>query len=157
MARQIKHHAAESEITVFYMDVQNFGKGFNEFYSACQNKMKFVRSRPYEFAVGPNGTVKVKYAHEGQPPPDKGTVMEDEFDLVILSVGIRPQEGTTDLAGKLGIPTDEHGFLGIKGASAFPDLQREGVYVIGTSESPKDIAGCIGQAEAVSALLIAGS
>jgi len=152
MARQIKHRAADSEITVFHMDIQNFGKGFNEFYKTAQDKMRFIRSRPFEMLAGENGAVKVKYTPDGAT--DKGAVLTEDFDLVILSVGIRPQAGAAALAETLGIPTDLNGFFGIKGASALPDLQKEGLYVAGTSESPKDIAATIAQAEAVSVTLM---
>ena len=52
IARLMKHQAEESGITIFYMDIQKFGKGFNEFYSDCKDKMKFIRSRPYQLKPG---------------------------------------------------------------------------------------------------------
>lgn len=154
IGRQLKYHADESEITVFYMDIQNFGKGFDAFYNDCKSKMTFVRSRPYEIRTGANETVRVKYAPEGGQKQGRTGVCEDEFDLVILSVGIRPPADSGSMADKLGVPLDEQGFFGLKGASDLPDLQREAIFVIGASESPKDIAGSIAQAEAVSAVII---
>ncbi len=166
MARLIKHQSAEAEITVFHMDIQKFGKGFDEFYGQCKDEMRFVRSRPYELNQGPHGSVLVKYTVDGQVPPSKpaapratpgGGVREEEFDLVVLSVGIRPPAGAALLADKLNIPIDEQGFFGLKNADAQPDLQRRGIYVAGASESPKDIAGSIAQAQAVSAMILAAA
>lgn len=149
IARKIKHEAADSTVTVFYMDIQKFGKGFDGFYNDCKDTMRFVRSRPYELAAADGAAVRVTYASD-----DTG-VCEEEFDLVILSVGIRPPADAADLADKLGVPLDEQGFFGLKGAGGLPDLQKEGIFVAGACESPKDIAGSIVQAEAVSAMVLA--
>lgn len=152
MARKMKHQSAESEITIFYMDIQRFGKGFDEFYRECRDRMRFVRSRPYEMDAGPDGSVLVTYT------PEAGAgerVAREAFDLVVLAVGIRPAADTTALAGRLGIAVDPQGFLGLKGAAPLPDLQKPSVYVVGACEAPKDIEGCLAQAEAVSAAILA--
>jgi len=154
IGRRIKHQAEESDITVFYMDIQNFGKGFDDFYSECKNKMRFVRSRPYEMKAGEDGTVLVKFTPEVGKDDAVQSACEEGFDLVVLSVGIRPPSDALRLADKLGVAVDERGFFGLK-CGALSDLQKEGIYVAGTSESPKDIAGCIAQAEAVSAAVLA--
>ena len=155
MARQMKYHSGNPDITIFYMDIQNFGKGFNAFYSNCKSNMNFVRARPCEIKAGKNGMVLIRYAPENSGSQDKTCVCESEFDLVVLSVGMRPPADSRALADILGVPLDEHGFFGLKGASDFPDLQKRGIFAIGASESPKDIAGCIAQAKSVSAEVIA--
>lgn len=149
MARRILHHSAGAEVTIFYMDIQNFGKAFNQFYAECQRNIAFVRSRPYEINQSAGDTVRVKYAVGSGA--DKRAVSEREFDLVVLAAGMRPAPEARKLADKLRIPLDPQGFFGLKGASALPDLQREGIYVAGANEAPKDIAGCIAQAGAVCA------
>jgi len=156
MAQQLKHQADDSNITIFYMDIQNFGKGFNEFYEKCKDSMRFVRSRPYELRAGDNGAVRVLYTPEAVAAGSPGCVEEEEFDLVVLSVGMRPGADTEALANMCGVATDEHGFFGLKTGSALPDMQRDGIYVVGAGESPKDIAGCIAQAAAVSAMVLSG-
>ena len=153
MGRLLKYQSKESQITLFYMDIQNFGKGFDSFYKECKNDMKFICSRPYEITNGENDSVRIKYASENNGNSDSG-VCEEEFDLVVLSVGIRPPADAWSLADTLSIAVDQQGFFGLKNVMGLPDLQREGIYVVGASESPKDIAGCIAQAEAVSALVL---
>ena len=154
MARQLKYQAEDAEITVFYMDVQNFGKGFNQFYSECRSVMRFVRSRPYEIRASADGAVRVKYTPDSGVAEGDGCVCEEEFDLLILAVGIRPPRDARALADKLGVALDDQGFFGLKGVAALPDLQRSGVFVAGAGESPKDMAGCIAQADAVSARIL---
>lgn len=148
-ARRILHHSAGAELTIFYMDIQNFGKAFSQFYAECRQNITFVRSRPYEINQAKDNAVRVKYAVGSGA--DGHAVSEQEFDLVVLAVGMRPAPEARALADKLRIPLDPQGFFGLKSASALPDLQHEGIYVAGANEAPKDIAGCIAQAEAVCA------
>jgi heterodisulfide reductase subunit A len=116
--------------------------------------MTFIRSRPYEIRQGQDGTVRVKFSPEILGPEAGTQVCEQEFDLVILAVGIRPRPDATRLAESLLVPVDEQGFFGLKGASALPALQREGIFVAGACESPKDIQSCMAQAEVVSAAVV---
>ena len=153
-AQRIKHQAKDAAVTIFYMDIQNFGKGFDAFYGQCTDKMRLVRSRPYELSPAADGAVRVKYAAEGTGAKAAKSVCEEDFDLVVLSVGIRPGADNLRLAEQLGVAADESGFLGLKGASCLLDMQREGIYAVGTCESPKDIAGTMAQAEAVSVELL---
>jgi len=155
IGQRIVHEASDSDVTVFYMDIQNFGKGFHEFYGRCRDKMRFIRSRPYELLAGENDSVRVKYTPEAGGKSDARSVCEETFDLVVLSIGMRPPADAGELAGKLGIALDRHGFFGLKGACALPRLQKEGIYVAGAGESPKDIAACIAQAEAVGSRILA--
>lgn len=150
MAQLIKHQNNETGVTVFYMDIQKFGMGFDEFYSKCKENMTFIRSRPYEIKQNKDGTLDVKFARKGT----ESQVCEQQFDLVVLSVGIRPGKDTAELAETLLVPTDEYGFLGFKSASSLPDLQQDGIFAAGACESPKDIRTCMAQAEAVSAAVI---
>jgi heterodisulfide reductase subunit A len=142
------------EVTVFYMDIQNFGKGFNEFHRKCQDTMKFVRSRPYEIRESSDGNVKVRYTPQSASDAGETQVSEEEFELVVLAVGIRPNLDSLELAESLMVPVDEQGFLGFKAALPLPQMQREGIFAVGACEGPKDIQSCMAQAEAVSAQIL---
>lgn len=155
IAQLAKYLDQDTEVTIFHMDIQNFGKGFDEFYHKCKDGMTFVRSRPYEVKPGQDGSVRVKYAPQTLPQEADSQVCEEDFDLVVLAVGIRPAPDAGQLAAKLLIPVDEQGFFGFKTAAALPALQREGIFVAGACESPKDIQSCMRQAEAVSTMILA--
>lgn len=150
----LKYKADEAEITVFYMDIQNFGKDFNKFYGQCKDKMRFVRSRPYEIKGGPEDSVCVKYTPQSGLSSEGTGVCQEEFDLVVLSIGMRPGRDNRKVADSLLVPLDENGFFGLKNASALAELNRKNVYVAGACEGPKDIAGSIAQAKAVCAAII---
>jgi len=151
MAQLIKHESEDAEVTVFYMDIQNFGKGFNEFYNKCKDNMNFIRCRPYEVKQGQNDNIRIRYTPPSPPEEADSQICEQEFDMVVLAVGIRPMPDAAKLAETLMVPVDEQGFFGFKGASCLPSLQREGIFAAGACESPKDIESCIRQAAAVSA------
>jgi len=154
MAQLMQYQNEDAEITVFYMDIQKFGKGFDDFYNKCKERMTFIRSRPYEIKQGSNGTLCVRFAPQFSEERADTQVRKQEFDLVVLAVGIRPMPDATKLAEALLVPVDEQGFFGFKNASPLPALQQDGIFVVGACESPKDIKSCMAQAEAVSAELI---
>ena len=148
-ARKLKHANPDAAITIFYMDLQNFGKNFTAFYREGMKGVKFIRARPSEVAASASGNVLIKYEER-----DKGVVQQEEYDLVVLSIGMRPAEDFPFLADRLRIPLDEYGFFGLKQAAGLADTQKNNIFVIGACEAPKDIASSIGQAAAVCAEII---
>jgi len=154
IAKLIKHQNDNSAITVFYMDIQSFGKQFDEFYHQCRDKMTFVRSRPYEIAEGTDSAVRIRYVSDPYVSGQKSRVLEEEFDLAILAVGICPTDDARELADKLRVAVDDQGFFGYKGGVGPADLRRKHIFAAGACESPKDIASSIAQAEAVSAAIL---
>lgn len=149
-ARKIKHANPDSQITFFYMDLQNFGKNFTAFYREGMKDIKFIRARPAEILRDSSGNALIKYEDQ-----EKGAVRQDEYDLVVLSIGMRPPDDSPLVADRLGVASDEYGFFGIKKAKGLSDAQRKNIFVIGACEAPKDIAASIGQAEAACAEIIA--
>jgi len=149
MARRMQHDVPETAVTVFYMDIQNFGKDFQSFFEACQKTMTFIRARPVDIMAGSEGAVSIVYEEQ-----EKGAVTKAEFDLVVLSIGIRPSPSARRLADSLRLAVDEYGFLGIKGVAGLPQSHRENVFIVGTCGNPQDIAATIGQAEAVCAEIL---
>ena len=149
-ARKIKYANPDSQITFFYMDLQNFGKDFTSFYGKCRDKIKFIRARPSEVLPGNAGNALIKYEDQ-----DKAAVGQEEFNLVVLSIGMRPADDSRLVADRFLISTDESGFFGIKNADGVSDSQKKNIFIIGACEAPKDIAACVDQAEAVSARILA--
>jgi len=88
-------------------------------------------------------------------------ICEDEFDLVVLSVGMEISEGVRELGRRLGVGLDEHGFCRTRSfveAAVSPlETSRPGVFAIGPFREPKDIPESVveasGAAAAVGAVL----
>ena len=130
-----KEHDAKAECTVFHNDIRSYGKDFERFYERAENLpgVRFFRS--YASIVKENPETKsvaVRYS-----TPDDG-VKEEEFDMVVLSVGLNPPADVQDLASRFGIDLNPHGFC--KALSSNPmETTRPGIFVSGAFQGPTDI------------------
>ncbi|MCX5887429.1 MAG: FAD-dependent oxidoreductase [Proteobacteria bacterium] len=82
---------------------------------------------------------------------EDGKVVEEEFDLIVLSVGMSPSETSRTLAETLGLELDSYGFCATDPLTPVR-TSRPGIYVCGAFQSPKDIPETISQASGAAAL-----
>lgn len=140
------HHRFGTDVTVFYMDIQSFGHAFDDYLAATKEEMRLVRFMPGDVFAGDDGNVTITY----QPEPNADTVTE-EFETVVLSVGITPGESNAQLAEELGLELDEHGFIDqdrkrdVLDGPADADSDG-GVFLAGTVIRPMDVAEVVAQA-----------
>ena len=95
-----KDHDAEAECTIFHNDVRSYGKDFERYYERTENLpgVRFFRSYTSIVKEDPvTKNVTVRYS-----TPDEG-VKEEEFDMVVLSVGLNPPTDAKSIANKFGI------------------------------------------------------
>jgi heterodisulfide reductase subunit A len=130
-----KEHDAEVECTVFHNDIRSYGKDFERFYERTENLpgVRFFRSYVSIVKEDPETrSVTIRYS-----TPDRG-VIEEEFDMVVLSVGLNPPADVKNLANKFGIELDAHGFC--KAVPSNPmETTRPGIFVSGAFQGPTDI------------------
>ncbi len=142
-----KEHVHFVKPSIFFMDIRAYGKGFDAYYENAKTKygIRFIRcmvSKVREAFKTKN--LLVTYLNE------EGKFVDEEFELVVLSVGMVPSKETLDLAKRIGIELDGHGFC--KTSSFEPtSTSRPGVYVCGAFQEPKDIPETVAQASAVAA------
>jgi heterodisulfide reductase subunit A len=130
-----KEHEAEAECTVFHNDIRSFGKDFERYYHRTENLpgVRFIRSYvSIEREVPETGNVVVKYATTGDG------VKEEEFDMVVLSVGLNPPADSRELAETYGIELNSHGFSATRQENPM-ESSRRGVFVSGGLRGPIDI------------------
>jgi heterodisulfide reductase subunit A2 len=137
-----KEHVHFVKPTIFYMDVRAHGKGFDAYYERAKGEygIRFIKcmvSKVRERIKTKN--LFLSYLNED------GKFEEEEFDLVVLSVGMVPSRGTLEMAGRLGVELDESGFCKTRVFEPTA-TSRPGVYVCGAFESPKDIPETVSQA-----------
>lgn len=129
-------------VTVLYMDIRAYGKGFDEFYLRARREgAEFVRSKPAEIH-GDGESIRVRFENT-----DTGGIEDRNFDMVVLANAMVPSRGLDKLAQVLGVDIDEDGF--IKASEVGGDLiatAREGVYAAGCCTGPKDIADSVTEA-----------
>jgi heterodisulfide reductase subunit A len=130
-----KDHDPQAECTIFHNDIRSHGKDFEPFYQRAEqlDGIRFIRS--YASIVGEkpeDKNVVVRYATAGEG------VVEEEFDMVVLSIGLNPPADNQDLADKFGIELNSHGFC--KATASNPmETSRAGIFVSGAFQSPMDI------------------
>ncbi|MBN2437642.1 MAG: CoB--CoM heterodisulfide reductase iron-sulfur subunit A family protein [Deltaproteobacteria bacterium] len=131
------------EITVYYMDIRAFGKGFEQFYqNAKAMGIAFVKAKVAKITEDGNRNpiVRVEMIEEN------GQVEERKYDMVVLSPGIVP---AWNPAGVLSIDTADDGFLSCTQPKLAPCRTKEqGIFVAGAASGPKDIPDSIVEAGA---------
>ena len=139
----LAEHVAGAEVTIFNMDVRAQGKDFDKFITRAQEEYgaKFVRARVSSVEINPaNDNLRVRY-----DPNEGGPLREDEFDMVVLSVGMHTSPSTRELARTLDVQLDEPGFT--LGTPFDPVVtSRPGVFACGTITGPRDIPETVMQA-----------
>jgi len=143
-----KEHAPNIETTIFFMDMRAFGKDFDKYIDRAEeeNNVRFIRSRISNIDEDPRThNLIIKFENE------KGVLSSEEFDLVVLSVGLSPPDDSVNLADKFGISLNKYNFVK---TSTFRPLEtnKPGIYVAGAFSGPKDIPETVAQASGVSAM-----
>jgi len=147
----LPEHLRGVESTIFCMDVRAYGKGFDRFVERAklEHDVRFIRARVSSVEADPgNENLAVRYNTED------GRLVEEAFDLLVLSVGMCASEAVRQTMGRLGLETDEHGFVT---TSTFNPLEtsRRGVFACGTASGPKDIPESVIQASGASSAALA--
>ncbi len=130
-----KDHYPEAQCTVFHNDVRSHGKDFERYYQRAENLpgVRFIRSYvSIGNEIPDTKNVTIRYS-----TPDDG-VKEEEFDLVVLSVGLNPPQGFKGLADQFGIELNDHGFCKIIPSNPM-ETTRPGIFVSGGFQGPTDI------------------
>ncbi len=130
-----KDHEPDAECTVFHNDIRSYGKDFERFFERAENLpgVRFIRSYVSVTKEDPEtGNVTVRYS-----TTDDG-VKEEEFDMVVLSVGLNPPAGYAELASKFGIELNAHGFCQVDPFNPI-ETSRPGIFISGAFQGPVDI------------------
>ncbi|MGO9302512.1 MAG: FAD-dependent oxidoreductase, partial [Candidatus Korobacteraceae bacterium] len=142
-----KEHLGEGlQCDIFFMDLRAFGKGFEQYYHRAQDLgVRYIRSRVPKIEEAPGSrNLIVQYLGENDRK------LSQEYDLVVLSVGMQPPKEVKALANRFGIALNEFNFCG---TTTFKPAEssREGIYVAGPFVEPKDIPETVMQASAAAA------
>ncbi len=130
-----KDHYADSECTIFHNDIRSYGKDFERFFQRAENLpgVRFIRSYvSIGKEIPESKNVTIRYS-----TPDDG-VKEEEFDMVVLSVGLNPPADFKGLASKFGIELNSHGFCKTNPVNPM-ETSRPGIFISGAFQGPVDI------------------
>jgi len=139
-----EHSTGDLDAAIFYIDIRTQGKDFEKYYMRARDEegIRFVKSKMDRvLPVGDTGNLIIRYVDAA------GKRIEEEFDMVVLSVGLSVRKDTVSLAEKLGIELDPYHFAAT-GSFAPVETSRPGIYVCGAFQGPKDIPYSVMQASA---------
>lgn len=142
-----EHLGPEFNPTIFFMDMRTHGKDFEKYYERAKSQgVRFIRSRVHTITeIDKSGTLNLVYATE-----DSNRIAED-FDMVVLSVGMEPAASAIEAANTLGIELNSYKF--VKTLNITPvSTSREGIFVAGAFQGPKDIPQSVVEASAAACM-----
>lgn len=129
-----------ADVTIYYINIRSFGKGFEEFYQQAKGMgVNFVKGKIGKISEKENGNLILRYEDINE-----GIVKESEHDMVVLSVGVLPNQDASALFQKGELKLDPYQFieqsdlLGNPSRTSIP-----GVFVAGTASGPMDIPDSI--------------
>ena len=129
-----KDHSPDADCTVFHNDIRSYGKDFERYFQKAEALpgVRFIRSYvSIGKEIPESGNVTIRYA------TDQDGVKEEEFDMVVLSVGLNPPSFKA-MAAKFGIELESHGFC-LSDPVNPVETTRPGIFISGAFQGPVDI------------------
>ncbi len=134
-----EHSRSDLDAAIFYIDIRTFGKGFERYYNRAKDALgvRFIKSRVTSIL-----SMDGEQRHRIYYVDDTGLRREEDFDMVVLSVGLGIPKVGIEMAGKLGVQLDHYGFAS---CSSFSPIESSfpGIHVCGLSQAPKDIPSSV--------------
>jgi heterodisulfide reductase subunit A len=142
-----REHLPGLRTTVFSIDIRAYGKGFDSFIERAekQHETRFIRGRisSVEMSNAGNDGLSIQYVTQD------GKIHGEDFDMLVLSIGLEPSGAAMELAAKLGLGTDYRGFLEV-GSFSPVSTSRPGIFACGSVSGPKDIPESVIEASGAS-------
>jgi len=145
LARLLKSRHPDSDITIFKMDLQSSGRDSAEAYRAAMEEgVHLIAGIPAVVRRSAENPRRAAFLYDDILA---GEISQDEFDLIVLSVGMQPRHDAADIAEMVRINQDSYGFFATRedGASTIA----EGIYVAGCCAAPRSIAETVAHAGTV--------
>lgn len=145
-----KDHSSEDlDAAIFYIDIRTYGKDFEQYYNRAKDEMgvRFIKSKVTNvIPVDDNEMLMIRYVDE------TGKVVEEKFDIVVLSVGLMVSPEGVELANRLGVDLNHCNFAA---TNSFEPIvsSASGIYVCGAFQSPKDIPASVVDASAAAGVV----
>jgi len=147
-----KDHQPGLDVHVFMMDMRAFSKGYLGYFDRARERygVQYHRSRVSALREDPNThNLVLSYVSE------QSSVISENFDLVVLSIGMEISESVRDLGRRLGVELDEYGFCQTVQFNPL-ETSRKGIYAIGPFREPKDIPESVVEGSAAAGSVAAG-
>ena len=129
-----------ADVTIYYINIRSFGKGFEEFYQQARGMgVNFVKGKIGEITEKENGNLVLRYEDINE-----GVVREAEHDMVVLSVGVKSNPSVGRMFARGELKLDPFHFVAQDDLLGSPSKTSiDGVFVAGTASAPMDIPDSI--------------
>jgi len=132
-----------ADITIYYMDIRAFGKGYEQFFqNAKAMGISFVRGKVARIDPVDGGDLSV---HVESTEDAENPLQEHRHDLVVLAQGMIPGWKPADSTP---VACASDGFVATPTLIAPTQTTASGIFVAGTAAGPKDIVDTIAEAGA---------
>ena len=141
-------HVEGLDATIFYMDIRAHGKDFDQYYerARAQKNIHYVKSIPSRIVQVPGSKdLRVQFLD------GNSQLQQQDFDLIVLSVGMEPPNSMARCAASLDIKLNDFGFCHTDRLAPL-STSRPGVFVGGAFQEPKDIPETVTQASAAASM-----
>jgi heterodisulfide reductase subunit A-like polyferredoxin len=130
-----------ADVTVHYMDIRAAGKKYDEFYESARSMgANYVKGRVARITEKPDGDLILRY----EDIENGGRLVDAEYDLVVLAVGVKPNSRATALFPEGDLALDEFKYIAEIDEDVSPGITSiPGVYVAGSASAARDIAESI--------------
>lgn len=148
-----REHDPQIQPTIFYMDIRSFGKGFDAYIDRAKTEqnIRYIRCMISTVKEVPGShNLRLRYITYQGETDKRPKVNEEEFDLVVLSVGLRPSQEAKETARRVGVRLNEHGFVETRRHDP-TSTSRAGVFAAGAFTEPKDIPESVIEASCAAA------
>jgi len=139
MAGLVKARQPDIQVTFFYMDIQTFGRDFDEFYAKIRKDIRLIRAIPGDIYPAVNDQLRVTFQDN-----TSSETFQEEFDLVVLSVGMTPCQGIQETTETLQLQLAETGF--VEQADKGGLTSEKGIFTAGSVTGPMSIPESIASA-----------
>jgi len=138
-----EHIGKNFEATIFFIDMRTYGKDFEKYYERAKKEgIRFIRSRIHTITeADETGTLVLKYA------TDAGQIVDETFDMAVLSVGMEPADSAVETAKRLGVQLNPYKFVKTEDTAPVT-TSKPGIYVAGVIQGCKDIPQSVTEASA---------
>ena len=143
-----REHDSRVSPTIFYNDIRAFGKGFEFYYENAEANLGVRYRKGIVSTVKEEQQTKnLAVTFRGQD----GTMTNETFEMVVLSIGIEPSASSRKLAQRCGIDLNRFGFAET-GEFSPNRTTKPGIFVAGAFEAPMDIPESVMGAASAAAL-----
>ncbi|MFZ2630849.1 MAG: CoB--CoM heterodisulfide reductase iron-sulfur subunit A family protein [Desulfosalsimonadaceae bacterium] len=139
-----------AEVWEFYIDIRSPGKLYEEFYNRVQEEgVHMIRGRVAEVTDIPENARNEGRLTVVAENTLTRRILRVPVDMVLLSVGLEPAEGSDSIGRMLGVQRDKDGWFNELHAKLAPvKTAMNGIFLAGCCQGPKDIPDTVAQASA---------